>query len=540
MNLLEARAREMTSTPRIVVLGLDAASPALLRAWAADGTLPCLAGLLARGASGSIRGLDGFHVGSTWPSFYTGVNPARHGLHYGVQIRPGTCDYYAPADEGLVHHEAFWARLSRAGRRVAVLDVPLTRLDTSLNGMQVVEWGSHDAVYGFGAHPLTIEAEIWSRWGAHPAGTSCDAPGRRPEDYVRFREALIRGVEAKADLTRQILRSERWDCFLQVFTEGHCAGHQCWHLHDPAHPAHDPDVVRVTGDPIREVYRAMDAAVADVLREAGDATMLVLAAHGMGPWFGGQALLDRMLFALDAAAPRLPATSRRSARWSPMAALAWVWDRLPEPVRAGLRPVRKRLLPRRPARWMLTADPGRSRCFSVGNGFAVGAIRLNLAGREPRGLLSPGAEAEEFADRLAADLLAFVDERTGRPLVRRVLRTAALYEGEHLNALPDLLVEWDDRTPTGSAVVGDGVGATIRASSPRTGIIEGINTFGRTGEHRPEGLFVAVGAGIAPGPLATPVSLMDFAPTIEALLGLTPTPGDGRPIRALLPGAPGA
>ena len=47
----------------------------------------------------------------------------------------------------------FWSHLSRAGRRVAILDVPLTRIDPSINGLQVVEWGGHDSVYGFQTWP---------------------------------------------------------------------------------------------------------------------------------------------------------------------------------------------------------------------------------------------------------------------------------------------------------------------------------------------------------------------------------------------------
>ena len=84
-------------TARLLVLGIDAANPALLTQWAGDGTLPNLSRLMARGLVGATHSLAGFFVGSTWPSFYTGVTPARHGLHYQVQLRPGTYELYRVA-----------------------------------------------------------------------------------------------------------------------------------------------------------------------------------------------------------------------------------------------------------------------------------------------------------------------------------------------------------------------------------------------------------------------------------------------------------
>jgi hypothetical protein len=177
-------------------------------------------------------------------------------------------------------------------------------------------------------------------------------------------------------------------------------------------------------------------------------------------------------------------------------------------------------------------DVTRSRCFPQPNGLAVGGIRLNIAGREPHGVLQPGSEAEDFIAWLSGALLEIIDERTGRPLVARVTRTADRYQGENLDLLPDLLVEWSDDVATGSATVADGVGARIRASSPLLGTVEGVNRYGRTGEHRPGGWFVAAGPGIAPGRLDYTPELVDLAPTFAAMLGVALDGCDGRPIDA--------
>jgi len=142
--------------------------------------------------------------------------------------------------------------------------------------------------------------------------------------------------------------------------------------------------------------------------------------------------------------------------------------------------------------------------------------------------------SDAFSHGLTANLLNITDERTSRPLIRRILRTADLYAGQHLDHLPDLLVEWSDEVPTGSTSVGKGAGAIVRASSSKIGVIEGANEYCRTGEHRQFGLFVAAGPMIRPGALTNEISLLDLAPTLARYLGVDLPDCDGRPSDELL------
>lgn len=521
--------------PRVMALVLDAGNPQLIEQWSEQGELPNLQALMARGLSGRTRSLDGFFVGSTWPSLYTGLSPATHGYHSLLQLRPGSYDYYDRAAGPLVTHPAFWRHMSDAGRRVAILDVPLSHAETALNGIQSVEWGAHDAVYGFHTCPAALASEITARHGAHPLGHCCDAQRRNAADYERFVDRLEQGVAEKTAITRELFSREPWDFAMQVFTEGHCAGHQCWHLHDPTHPAHDPHLRAALGDPLLRVYRALDRAVGEILAAVRPELAIVMSAHGMSYWYGAQFLLRDILFRLGHATPAAP-EPREAPRRAVHAAAAWGWNQLPDPMRRMLAPLRRQFGPGTSAQAgppSLGVDAPRSRCFPVDNGLVVGGIRINLAGREPDGLLSVG-EAEAFCDGLARELLEIIDERTNAPLIRAVRRTRDLYRGDALDALPDLLVEWSDAVPTGSALIGPGAGAWVRAHSPRIGTVEGTNNFGRSGEHRPEGFLVAAGDGIAQARLPAPVSILDLAPTFTGLFGIAMPGAEGQPIAPLM------
>lgn len=502
-----------TNGPRMLCIGVDAADKDLILQWAAAGLLPTFRRLLDTASWGFTVTPPGLFVGAVWPSFFTAVSPAGHGRYCYWQIRPGTYELHRFQSTD-VTRAPFWEALSRAGRRVAIVDVPKTRCAEQLNGVQVVDWATHDPdPAGFCTWPRSLARDIEARFGRDSMGT-CDARGAGTHELTVLRDSLRSRIERKTALVQYLANREHWDLFMAVFTESHCAGHQFWHLHDPAHPGHDATVVQALGDPLRDVYIAIDTALGKVLDSgAADTTVVVYCSHGMGPHYEGNFLLDEILRRLE----HVPAPVARS---SLMDAVRWGWQRTPRGVRALLRPVRDRV-----AKTLdgvpIQLDPTRN-CFAVPNNEIDGAIRINLVGREPRGRIRPGVECDAFCDTLRRDLLEVVNVDTGRPAIRNVYPSRDLYQGAHLDRLPDLLVEWDRSVPISSV------------SSPKIGVITRQPPAGRTGDHKPDGLLIVAGPSIQPGRRERPVAVTDVAPTIASLLGVTLADVDGRPIAALV------
>ena len=336
---------------KLLVLGLDAADPVLLHRWAADGKLPAIGKLLGSGISGAVRGVEGFYIGSTWPSFYTGLNPAGHGFYRIEQLDSGTYGFFRPLDSPTgVGGIPFWRVASDAGRRVAVLDVPLTRLDPSLNGIQIVEWGGHDSVFGFQTSPPALENDVLAAVGEYPLPSDCDARRETAADFEEFVSSLELAVGKKTELTLELLDQDEWDIFVQVFTEAHCAGHQCWHLHDPTHPAHDERMLDTLADPLERVYRAIDRAVAAIVERAGDTHVLLLSAHGMSAYRGAGFLLPEILYRLGATVRPKASLLQQYDSGGRFRTARAAWNMLPGVARNSLRPVRRRLETRASAR----------------------------------------------------------------------------------------------------------------------------------------------------------------------------------------------
>ncbi len=491
---------------RILFLGVDALDRDLVLSWVGDGTLPTFRRLLEDGAWGGTDNPPGLFVGAVWPSFWTSVGPARHARYCYEQLRPGTYEIarIRPSD---TRAPAFWNAIADAGKRVAVIDVPKTHVVAGLNGIHVVDWGTHDPDFdGPVTWPASLAEDLVARYGRDDVG-NCNAHGRAGE-YEKLREQLVARVTRKKQMLMDFIARGEWDAVIAAFSESHCVGHQCWHLHEPAHERHDAELAARIGDPVRDVYVAIDAAVGELVEAAGPAAdVVVLGSHGMRSHYDATFMLDAILKRIER--PHVPPVPKET-----VSRAKRLWKHTPKGIRALLSPLKGRAKAR-----LGLEDLASRRFFAIPNNDAVGAVRLNLAGREPGGRVQPG-EFEQVCAMLEEDLHALVNVDTGEPAVKRVLRTRELYSGPFVDHLPDLMIEWNHHAPIS------------RVHSEKTGEITGEYSKCRTGDHSPRGIFAVTGPAVIPGCVGEPVSVMDIGPTIAERLGVALPDVDGRSFAA--------
>ena len=168
-------------------------------------------------------------------------------------------------------------------------------------------------------------------------------------------------------------------------------------------PGHERRGAAGRGERVRAFQGGVAWAFVGLVATAGEGQMVVVSAQVVSHRLGGHFLLRDILCALGAAA-RTPRSLGERLREQ----IAPVWRALPTPVRSTLAPLRDRAVRDEGVRVGapgIGIDVDRSRCFPLANGLAVSGIRLNLAGREPRGMLAPGDEEARFVAQLEADLL---------------------------------------------------------------------------------------------------------------------------------------
>ena len=499
-----------------------------------------MAGFFDRAATVATEAPVGLFVSSMWPTLFTSTTVARHGYHCWDTIDPATYRRRETTPDEVIG-VPFWELLSDAGRRVAVLDVPHTRVRRPIDGVMLVEWGCHDRHFGTHSWPAALVGEINERVGPHPIGCAelgrsqfapCDylfrvGATRTPDEEVALFEQLLVGIDRKEQVSLDLLGQGGWDLFLTVFGESHCVGHQLWKVSDPLHPWHDPVVAARLGDPIRRIYQRLDQALARHLEVVGpEATVVVHLSHGMAAHYDGTHLLQEILTRLEARAE-----GGSGLGWRTRAVDA-ATRRLPRPIRRPLlgaaAAARRRVAGELPApddgayveEW--TQGPERL-WFQAPNNTVSGGIRLNVVGREGAGRI-PAEERRRTAEWLRDELLQIVNLDTCRPAIREVLLTDEVLERPVSDALPDLLIEWDH-----TAMI-------ERIWSPAIGSLARAYTHWRTGDHTREGLLAVAGEGIAAGVRPGVLETVDIAPTVAATIGEELPGVDGRPRLDLLDG----
>ncbi|MDZ4734716.1 MAG: alkaline phosphatase family protein [Rhodospirillaceae bacterium] len=482
---------------RVLFIGVDAADRDLVARWADAGHLPTFLRLREQGATMDVDVPPVFYVGAVWPSFYTGWSAARHGRYCFKQFTPGT--YRAePVGPDIIPAPSFWQKLDEAGRRTVVIDVPKARLAPLEHGVHVVDWGTHDPERaGFATSPKSLAAEIQARYGEEPVG-NCDRVVRTAAGYRQFVRNLGKRIDAKLAMTKHLMATQDWDALAVCFGESHCVGHQCWHLHDDGHERHRPAIASQVGDPVFDIYRALDTAVAALIEAAGaDCRVFVLCSHGMGRHYDGGHLLKEALLRINRALPfGRPRSEQRAAFANrgadPAAGVELLPDGLPRPAMV--------------------------QSFVVPNNDAYAGIRINVVGRELYGRIRPGEEFENYRAALMEQLRAVTIDEGGPPAFASVFPVEEAYATRAASdALPDVLAQWS-RAASYHAL-----------ASPAIGRIEGDYRGVRTGDHRAVGRLHIVGPGIRAASLPS-VRTEDIAPTICGLLGVALEDVDGRPI----------
>ncbi len=489
---------------RILAIAMDAAEPSLIERWMEDGSLPVLKSLRERGVYGRLASPAEWMAGSSWPTFYTGQNPANHGFYNYLVWRADVMSIETPSPERM-RLRPFWRDFKNpAGPSVIAMDMPLTLGVEPFYGKEIISLATHDNLVPLNGYPAEFVDGIRSRFGGRTMSAERYALQSKHEFLATYNEA-VRIVNQVCDLYLELIKKETWDLFLLSFASIHRAGHRLWALHNITDKLNAAEQAKFA-DALRQVYIACDRAIGRLLDAVGaDTTVMVFSLQGMGPNSSKTLLLPEMLRrvleekSMDASLPT-PGLARRIRELIPSSIRHRVKSALPVSIRHRLT-----------AYWRtVEIDWSNTRAFSM-LADVQGWIRINSKGRESLGIVEAG-EYDELCEQIAAGLRTFVDEDTHEPVVGNIVRSSQVFEGEKLDWLPDLIIQW-----SGSPA------ANLRAIvSPRYGRIAwptpGQNPEGRSGNHLPQGMLIAAGANIKSGNI-TGAHILDLAPTILALLG---------------------
>lgn len=472
---------KQNSGPRVLAIGLDAAEPTLVRQLIEQGEMPALKCLLDRGSWKRVQSPAHIGSGAVWPTFITGTEAHEHGIYgeWGWQPETMSLTRY----NGL-RLTPFWKSLADEGATVGVLDVPFAPIVDLSTGFEVSEWGAHDTLEGrMQVNPDSL-SDFVSRTRPHPLQhKNIDAAG--PDDYeqlAKVSSACLDGAKLRGELATRLMLETKPELSIVVFTEIHHASHYFWHTLAPDHPFYTDEKFRALSDTstaLKDIYREVDRQIAKLVEVAGeDACVMVFSLHGMQPTLGIPAFLTPLL--IETSWSHLANWTSQSWRGRALTLFAAIKRHAP----TGLKKLYYKVLSRKTTlrfaepTMMPSYDWSRTRAFSLPTD-QHGWIRLNLIGREEKGIVPP-QQYEETCRELRQMLLDIVTE-DGAPLVKDCLVTSGRLEEAMAQPLPDLIVYYDN--------------AAFNPHLKIRGMSLQAEPVGQkfTGQHAPEGFLLAAG-----------------------------------------------
>jgi predicted AlkP superfamily phosphohydrolase/phosphomutase len=379
--------------PRMIVIGLDCAPPELVFHRYRD-AMPNVRALMERGVWGPLRSSEPPITVPAWACMMSGRDPGELGL-YGFRNRiVGSTDLRLATGKD-VRVKRVWDWLGEHGYRVAVLFVPLTSPPTPVRG-HMVSGFMHPGGDTPWCFPRSLERELESRFGAYLA----DVEDFRSDDLDRIYREIVAMTDQHFEVAQWVWEEKDPDFMMMVEIGVDRFHHAFWRHIDPEHPSHEP------GNPYaelgREYYARLDAHIGR-LWAMGDSqtSIIVVSDHGARAMLGGFCVNE------------------------------WL-------IKRGHLTLRK--APREQTPWSkVQVDWSRTTAWAEGGYY--GRIFINVAGREPEGIVPP-TELRRVRESLRRDLEALQDEQgVSIPTLVRVPEEA--YR-EVRGFPPDLMVYFDD------------------------------------------------------------------------------------------------
>ena len=519
----------MSAKPKIVIIGLDAAVMSLVHPWVEQGDLSNLASLMAKGVSGELESVKPPLTPAAWTSFMTGKNPGKHGIYNFMQHSSDGYDMIYTNGSNR-RAETIWKMANHAGYSVGVMNTPFTYPPEKLNGFQIsgLDTPSPDSAF---VHPPELKKEIEEKFGSLMTDSRFLGAMTSLEKRAQAVEEFKQSDEQWSKLALYLLEHHPQDIMMFTFMSIDTVEHHFWHYMDKGHFYHDPKGAELFRDVIFQVYQRLDRTVGEIIQRIDpSAHVFVVSDHGQEAISDRTLFINRIFFQAGLLA------------YKPTNPLAVILRTVTRPVHEWLRKnlthkqklFLSTLFPklRDNADAIVTSyneiDWSRTQAFCHEAWACPPSVVINLKGVKPQGVVEE-ANYEKVIQQVLAALSAVKDPRTGKPVIAKAYRREELYQGPYAERAPDLTLQWWGESPfnTKPSLRQESNLPPLRIEKPVPLCIPEWS-----GHHTLDGILIAAGPCFKPGEKVSGARLIDLAPTLLFLLGISvPVDMDGKVLR---------
>jgi len=243
---------------KTLLVGLDGACREVLDPLLADGRLPALASIFEDGVVAPLESQIPPWTPSAWPSMYTGVNPGKHGVFDFLTFQGYD---WRVVDRSHVREHALWELLDRRGLTSVVVNVPVTAPPLPFDGALLPGYVAPEDPTG---HPDGVLDRVRDELGEYRVYAPEDVTG---DEQVEWYQRLVR---MRGEAFRVLADDFEPEFGFLQFQQTDTVFHE--------RPRDDAAA--------RAVYQTVDDELAKTLAACDPDTVFVVSDHGIGPLEG--------------------------------------------------------------------------------------------------------------------------------------------------------------------------------------------------------------------------------------------------------------
>lgn len=405
--------------------------------------------------------------------------------------------------------------------KIIALDIPMTQSPTPFNGVEICGWLTHDVI-GFHnegepiSYPNNIIVDFEKKLSLSPVKIKSERWGlQKVSSLLNMRDELIHATYKLGDLSKSLIIKNDWDLFILSLAGPHRGGHKLWDLSGTYGPISESERLDFS-NALKDIYIACDQVIGELINSVKNNTnILVFSLHGMGSNTSRSYLLPKIFpHILSKTCKKGPHINQR-----PLSIFDTFKNFIPNLIRSigpdnNSFPFKIINNFRRESEKNTANENNSDPAFLLRTDLN-GYIRINLQGREKRGIIEHGKNYDFLCSAISKELLTLTDVDTRTPIVNEIFRADELYAStSRLDYLPDLIVTWVSRPSITERKI------TFGKKNPIILSANSRNMDGRSGNHRDEGFLLLVGPKIKKYSKIDNGKIVDLVPTIYDLLGV--------------------
>jgi predicted AlkP superfamily phosphohydrolase/phosphomutase len=481
----------------VIILGIDGADYEVIQYLVSKGDLKHFRKLMGDGVFGPLKSTIPPFTAPAWTSFFTGVYPEKHGIYDFVSRNLGTYDLglVSSRDRRVV---PLWSIISDRGKRVAVVNVPMTYPPEALNGIMISGFPFSSEEDKDITFPPNLLRELEDEYGSYELHEGNIIGTEYEEKKTKWDiGTYVKAMKKTFDISLNLMDKESFDCFITEIQELDPVQHEFWCFWDNIVDfyVHKENLGRA----VPRIYAEIDLLLGRMMDSMNETCILfVISDHGFGR-VGLKTPLNNWL---------LQKGFLRSRRSNCLSKISSILGRktfsiLMKRLRLGkiasyvpeslLYLFSKRLSMR--GRSIDSADIEWSQTKAYSLGYPQ-YIYVNLKGREPQGTVD---------ESHYSSIIGEIQEE-----LRKINTIDKIYTTQPHSGLPDIYF-------------------TMKEVS----MFSNASDIPIHPDHRQNGIFMAYGAGIREG-CKIDASIVDITPTILYILQVPiPTYMDGRVLKEI-------